>query len=80
MAKVEIDTPGVTIRIDDEPGGPELDARALALYRAAVGVDAALPTGPANGLQAERRGERALGFGQRPTQAPGPYQHHDGGE
>lgn len=56
MAKVEIDTPGVTIRIDDEPGGPELDARALALYRAAVATDVTQPTGPAAGVQAERRG------------------------
>lgn len=63
MAKVEIDTPGVTIRIDDEPGGPELDARALALYRAAVASDVALPTGPASGGQIERRSSGNMGFG-----------------
>lgn len=75
MAKVEIDTPGVTIRIDDELGGVELDARALALFRAAVAVMDVLPVGPASGLNTGLRAtpthtdpNYSSGFGFSPRQ------------
>ena len=57
MAKVEIDTPGVTIRVEDpEASAESLGAQALALYQKASEIDQRLPPGPAGGLQAERRG------------------------
>lgn len=74
MAKVEIDTPTVTVRIDDPNAGAELDARALALYREAVAVDTTAPqaTGSGNGLITERRGTGNLGFGTWHRQAKTP--------
>lgn len=73
MAKVEIDTSGVTIRIDDSEANSEvLAGRALALYREAVAVDAGLPTGPASGGQLERRASSNLGFGTWRHQAKPP--------
>lgn len=73
MAKVEIDTNGVTIRIEDaDVGSDVLGPRALALYREAVAVDAVLPTGPASGGQLERRASSNLGFGTWRHQAKPP--------
>lgn len=57
MAKVEIDTPGVTIRIEDDKTDAEtLGAQALVLYRKASEVDQRRSPGPAGGLNNERRG------------------------
>lgn len=64
MAKVEIDTPSVTIRIDDPDANSDvLAGRALALYRETTTHDRQTSPGPANGLQAERRSTGNLGFG-----------------
>lgn len=80
MAKVEIDTPGVTIRVEDADASAEtLGAQALVLYERANAIDRTQPTGAAAGLHAERRPENTLGFGRRHSQAPAPYQHHNGG-
>lgn len=64
MAKVEIDTPGVTIRIEDPNANAEnLGAQALVLYERANAIDRQQPVGPANGLNTDRRGTPNLGFG-----------------
>jgi hypothetical protein len=81
MPKVEIGTAcGVTVRIEaNEASIEDLRKQAMDSFREACEIERSQPPGPAGGAWIERRGERALGFGQRHAQAPAPYQHHDGG-
>jgi hypothetical protein len=80
MPRVKIDTPGVTVELDaSEVSIEALSAQALALYRAASRTDDALPTGPAGGIQAERRGSNTVGFGSRWSQ-PQPTQRLEMGD
>lgn len=73
MAKVEIDTPGVTIRMEDgEASAKTLGAQALVLYQKASEIDRRLPTGPASTVNAERRGTPGLGFGTWEREATTP--------
>lgn len=56
MPKVEIDTPGVTIRVEaTESSAKELGDLALQLYRDTNDIDSKKSLGPATGFTAERR-------------------------
>lgn len=75
------DAYGLTVELDaNEASAGQLGDKALELYRQAVAITDQRPTGSAGGVQAERRGERTMGFGVRYSQAPVPYQHHEGGD
>lgn len=56
MPKVEIDTPGVTIRLDaSEASVAELSKQALELFREASEVETRQSSGPAFGFSNEKR-------------------------
>jgi len=58
VPRVEIDTPGVTVRMEaDEISVGELAKLAMGLYRDASAVDAGKSAGPATGFSVERSGE-----------------------
>lgn len=67
MPKVEIDTPGVTIRLDaNEASISELSKQALELYRDASQINTQQrDTAPAFGFTSERRDTPILGHGSR---------------
>jgi hypothetical protein len=74
MPKVEIDTPGVTIRLDaSEVSIEALGKQAMDMFKEASEVARATPPGPAFGFGSERRGEGQRGYHTewhqpRPTQ------------
>lgn len=77
MAKVEIDTPGVTIRVEDANADAKtLAAQALVLYQEASELEKRQPPGSTNGLQAERRSTPNLGFGTWHHEAKPPEASH----
>lgn len=65
MPKVEIGTAyGVTIRIEaNEASVEELRKQAMDSFREACEIERGQPTGPAGGVQVERRGTPSMGFG-----------------
>ena len=73
MPKVEIDTPGVTIRLEaNESSAKELGDLALQLYRDANAVDVAKTSaGPALGFRDDKRWTQDTGYERRGAIAPG---------
>lgn len=58
------DAYGITVELDaGEASYTELGDKALDMLEKAVAIIDKRPPGPANGVQAERRGEHTMGFG-----------------
>lgn len=81
MPKVEIgNVYGVYVKAEAaEASVGDLFTQARAEFENACKVTAGVPTGPASGVQTERRGERTMGFGTHWAQ-PGRWIGSTGGD